>query len=139
MYPYKLGNYKKALLSAPTIVAELVYQELVHDIGPTITLAPMAVPSTGTNECHGVVTWVDYLLCDGTPSSSSTTDDPSEDNNTEIKLVHWNGYDFPPYLTTNVKFFPTPVIVNSSSVLRCETSFQVNDSDFTFHFDIQNS
>lgn len=84
---------------------------------------------TQSGRCDCVAIWVDYQLTEHVLLK-----------NCHETAANSGGFDFPSYLTVNLKFFPKPVVVGnllgSNNRLQCRTLFAPGDNDFTFDFQI---
>jgi predicted RNA methylase len=117
LYPYKLSNYRKKPLAKPIQVATLNYTQPISDIH---TMQEIVFDQVGT--CDAVVIWVDYVLENGSGSNNQTT------------LRFWNGFDFPPFMTQNIRFFPHYPQVKVGNKLLVQSQFMVGESDFQYSF-----
>lgn len=111
LYPYRLANYRKRPLAQPIEIAILDYAQPISKIECS---KEIIFDQSGT--CDGVAIWVDYVV----------------DN--ERKLRYWNGFDFPPFMTQNIRFFPTYPQVQKGNKLLVRTNFSVGDSDLNYTF-----
>ena len=141
MFPYKLGGYRKRLLTKPIGASEcLIFQVNSSNqitfflplpspciVLPTViatldysagvrtledVITRTAINTTGMCDCIAV--WVDYDLCPATiaPSMSDALKGPGNHSAPSV-FQQWNEdkNDFPCHLKLNLKFFPAPVAV----------------------------
>jgi hypothetical protein len=154
MFPFKLADYRKRLLSKPTAVAALHYSESLRSLPTKVTRIPM----TASGRCDCVAVWVDYDIapvrinsCESSSSGSSSGVGIAETGSIEenassslpdgasniIRQFQSDKSDFACHAKSNVKFFPSAVNVQEGlSVLSCSVEFQFGDSDFRFDFQI---
>lgn len=150
MFPFKLADYRKRLLSKPTSVAALHYSEPLGSLPEKITRIPM----TASGRCDCVAVWIDYDLTptrinSGSNISSSSSngaenssnDGPNyegSDTSNIIRQYQSDKSDFLCHAKSNVKFFPSAIVVQEGiSVLNCSAEFHFGDSDFRFDFNFQ--
>lgn len=120
-FPYKLGNYRKKILTAPCCIATIDYDHVaqVADGSAGIACSSGQIPITspgGRLDC--MVIWVEYEI--------------SETVSTE----YWTD-DFPPYLTTSTKFFPVSSQVSEGRhSINFETEFHFGDSDIETQYSL---
>lgn len=119
LFPYKLANYRKKLLSTPAVCAVLDYSGVIQS-SPVLTYH---VPITNEGICDGVAVWVDYDL--GGSGSNSV-----------IHQWDYTAHNFRPYLKQSMKFFPQRLSVSTSSTLQVSTCFNVGDTDYSYDFRI---
>lgn len=112
LYPYKLSNYRKKPLARPIQIAVLNYSQPISDMQ-----AVHEIVFDQAGACDGVAIWVDYVL---------------DSNQTALRL--WNGYDFPPFMTQNIRFFPQYPQVKVGNKLLVQSSFTIGESDFQYSF-----
>jgi hypothetical protein len=78
---------------------------------------------TVSGQCHCVAIWVDYQLFED-----------SED----LQMRTWVDNDFVPYEKVSVQFFPMAVAVEPGKhCIRYSCEFDVGESDFRFHFEVE--
>ena len=123
-YPYKLGNYDKKLLTIPTCIACLDYNESLEVLQSRCINNAVTCPIITDIECdcHFVAIWIDYQLTSDETSVLSVFQD------------HTN--DFPTYSTHCIKYFPKTVRVNQENKLCAKLSFNYGDCDFKYDFAI---
>ena len=116
-FPYKLGGYRKTLLTDPTALLTLDY---THPNKQSIAQTTLTVPFIKTGLLDCVAFWVDYQL-------DAVSDLFGWDKNQE---------NFPSYLKTFVRFLPerTAVTEGTSTMLVLTASFDYGQSDFFFDF-----
>lgn len=143
LFPYKLSQYRKKLLTKPQCLLDVDFAQIVSmeesewlglSINQTVTL-----PVTTAGKCHCVAIWVDF----GFPSTSSKPSDRGHSSTLEVEYFRTahptisssDSYEFPLYHTCSLKFFPEPVTVEIGSSLKGRVEFETGDSDFTFAFE----
>ena len=143
-FPYCLGGYRHAFLSAPFVLATLDYTVAVAGNGAAVStgigVGSDAVPLS-TGRCHAVVVWVDYELTEGEwlesywyPSTITITAGTATSSG--------NGSDIPPYLKTPLRFIRDPESggvgrdVSPEHALVWTSSLPPGASDFSFSFEI---
>lgn len=147
LYPYKLGNFRKKLLTEPSCIATLDYylplaQLLEHiqskeNIGKDMDLVELnRIPSGFSNtvmlpvvnqgRCDAVAIWVDYQL---------TSSDIDGGNVLEsYRTTFHDKHDFPLYATQYVKFFAAPSGLTTDSIVTSNIQFSHGDTDFKYKF-----
>ena len=116
-YPYKLSNYRCALLSPPAVVCSLDYTLGEASCG----FGAACMQRAGT--CHCVALWVEYDLGAGGGALGALDGDGA----------------FRLHARQLLKFFPAPLRVSAHSVLEMTSQLRSGDSDFTFSFSIVNN
>lgn len=126
LYPYKLSAYRKKLLSEPISLGVLHYdtasaahRDTSVDLSHHEAMYS-AMKITHAGSCDAVVLWVDYELSD------------------HHHINQWNGYDFPIYLTANVKFFPLPRAVQVGEIISSCIRLDDKKADFEYSFNLEN-
>lgn len=112
-FPYKMGCYRKTLLTEPVCVAVLDYAgDAVDGEGISVSSLQKMPVIVSSGRCDCLVMWVDYDISDGNIMS------------------FWDGVDFPSYLKTSVKFLENPIVVASgNSVVELKSSFNYGNSE----------
>jgi hypothetical protein len=116
-FPYKLGTYRKRLLSTPMCILSLDYEASEQlSISPVTTSCPLITDGI----CDCIAIWVDYDLLPG------------------CSLSAWDGSDFPPWLKVFVRFLPERRLIDQSSSMRLEiqAGFEYGASDIDIAFDV---
>lgn len=72
LFPYKLGQYRKKLLSVPTCVGELDFTGVAEDV---VAHTPLVISEAGRCDC--VAIWVDYCLWAGSEENRVRTKSPT--------------------------------------------------------------
>jgi type III protein arginine methyltransferase len=135
-FPYKLGNYRKTLLSDPLCIATIDYQLIAshpHELCravqtvPDQTLLPVTRGAGQQVDCMAL--WVEY---EEVPADSPATGPPSIGYHSSP-----GGEDFAPSLTTLTKFFaiPIPLAGPGEVSIACRCSFSDGDSELALAFD----
>lgn len=118
-FPYKLGNYRKRILTEPLCVATIDYGLLTvagdDGNGDAVLCSPphqrLHVISPGQLDCMAL--WVEYEAAES------------------IRVETWDGVNFPPYLTTPTRFFKEPLKISSPEscpAIFCDSRFTFGDS-----------
>ena len=151
LFPYKLAQYKKRLLTAPTCLLEVDFSEVVSlEESAWLALSwhrSVVLPIVAPGQCHCVAIWVDF----GFPSGMQTKSNGGEqviavgDELAETEYfrtayrtdesISGCDYDFPLYHTCSLKFFPEPVTATLTCELKGNVGFSHGDSDFSFAFE----
>lgn len=107
-FPYKIQNYDYILLSEPTIMATIDYQNnLISLIDENFE-----IPILKDGIFHGLVIWVDLDL------------------NGSDSIKQYTG-SFPPYSTVNLKFQSSGEYVKmEKNKMKLKVVFELGDSDF---------
>ena len=153
LFPYKLAQYKKRLLTAPTCLLEIDYAEIVSlEESAWLALSlqqSVMLPVIAAGRCHGVAIWVDFGFPSNNTSVQSASVKRQEINAHDVKesieyfrtAYHTDdsnsecNYDFPLYHTCSLKFFPEPITVTRTCQLNGNVGFNHGDSDFSFTFE----
>jgi hypothetical protein len=136
-YPYKLGNYKKQLLSEPICVACIDYRFVAADVNSAVFRVP--VRSSKENQqidCHCVAVWVDYVLI----GEEDEVDASKSNDHFQYILSQCIDDDFALYYACQIKFFPSPVPIGGDleqAFLTCHSSFTLGDSDIRLNFNVE--
>jgi hypothetical protein len=122
VFPYKMGNYKKKILTTPSCVGVINYGlDLSPESAVECHSQSLRLEHAGRVDC--MVMWVHLDITD------------------DVTLEYWDGQDFPLHLKTSVQFFPAPLQVAeesvSSTTILCQPAFTYGDSDIAFHYEIQ--
>lgn len=132
LYPYKLGNYRKKLLSKPICVTSLNYCDEFQDIDVCVDVPLLFPDDCDVVRCDGVAIWVDYCLVHETMNNGSA-----------INIQHYNSPDFvddfPLFYNVTVKFLKESISFDkktrSNSIMVANCKFYEGDRDFKFSFD----
>ena len=150
LFPYKLAQYNKRLLSHPVCIATLDIESFYDDYSIDIT-GVIDIYDSGICHCVAI-----YIELDNSPTNSTVHDNNST-NNTNTTSAYNTSYnnnnnilhgiqsdigDFPLHHTCHLKFLPEPL-----SVSRCGTGtglsyrmkFEYGDSDLKFEFNTVNN
>ena len=124
LFPYKIGAYRKKILTDPLCIGTLKYAgDGLGTSGVSIESA-VKLSAVRAGRCDCFVLWVDFLISDGN------------------LLQFWDGFDFPSHLKTSVKFLENPQCVEPSGTqesdkcgeFSCNVAFSYGES--TFNVDI---
>jgi hypothetical protein len=140
MFPYKLGTFKKRLLSKPFSIRELDYTQ---NISPYKIISQVETNIILSGRCDCIAIWVDYDLIQSDHEYLSTQENEQKYKSNSSKecpvsIKHWDNEtnDFPVHLKHNLKFFPTPINVTNETTIVASTSFSGGDTDFEFEFNV---
>jgi hypothetical protein len=126
--PYKLADYRKKELCAPTQLQILDFSLEARSLPAITHTLPVVV--SGRLDCLAV--WVDYGSSNSSSSSSSSGD---------YLATYSDQGDFPAYYKANLRFFPKEqrraVSSGQGLAVMVETAFQLGDSDFSVSFSLQ--
>ena len=140
MFPFKLANYRKKLLTKPFRIGEIDYScsqstdlaESTNSIGKVII----------SGRCDCVAIWVDYDLkpaiaksCGGVVHADRKNSNDTKHDSNVIEQYDESINDFQCHTKLSLKFFKQPVIVRKDeSILTCLSTYSQGDSDFTYDF-----
>jgi hypothetical protein len=109
-FPYKLGMYRKTLLTEPVCVTRMDYQALLDRHTPYDAALNQALETVQTElrlvqsgVCHCAAMWVDFEVTSETSITHWVDDGSSSSGNSCSQSG--SSFNFPPYLKTHVKFF----------------------------------
>jgi hypothetical protein len=135
MFPFKLGGYRKRLITAPRAIATLHYTAANVPGSIAQAEAVVSAPVVQDGRCDCVVMWVDYDLSPGVFGTTIPCAQPSPVF--EDILRQWDNGDFPNHLKTSIKFFPEPIAVERGrATLTANVSMEEGESDFKYSFNI---
>jgi hypothetical protein len=165
MFPYKLGCYRKIFLTEPVQVAVMDYTAPISDLASIVSRVPITdhgradgvaiwvdyqltsrgdilpalqqtrCPTDDIDEGKAAAVATAAASCENKSvgTTGSTTTGSSDERRSKM-----HAYDFPLYLTVNVKFFRDPVkVAPGSHSFRHEVGFRVGASDFSYDFSIE--
>ena len=148
LFPYKLAQYNKRLLSHPICIATLDIESFYDDYSIDIN-GVLDIYENGLCHCVAIYIELDNTHTHSTSYDNTTNTNISAYNNTSIynnnnNILHGiqsDIGDFPLHHTSNLKFLPEPVNVSRGGTgtgLSYRMKFNYGDSDLLFEFNTVN-
>lgn len=138
-FPYKLGTFRHRLLTEPTCVAIIDYEQTVVS-SPTNSKAnclstgegmqsSISLPVTSAGRFDGTAIWVDYFLLDGLDTKEPIIMSPLEEEE------EGGQRQFKHYSKVFIKFNSQPeLVVQGHHFIHADCEFIEGNSDFQFNF-----
>ena len=142
LFPFKLGQYNKRLLSHPVCIATLDIESFYDNDYSIDINGILDIYESGVCHCIAIYIELDNTQVSTLHDNNNTTNTSAYNNtaynNSNNNILHGiqsDIGDFPLHLTTSLKFLPEPVNVSRGGTgLSYRMKFEYGDSDLLFEF-----